>query len=187
MSASNDVPKPGDRVLLLPGWRDVPLWMAHSKGTIVEVFHERADVACDVEVDPKTGKPWIRRINMRSLRLTGETAAIDVEVRMVEVRMKATDITMDTPVGEVTDAVRRGDFTLDDVRAEVPRIDAEIDERRAGEARALAVVGAVEGHRKSVWSSRYVVGGDGSRYYLVKCGRASWRVDLSLQRWEKIA
>ncbi len=94
--------------------------------------------------------------------------------------MKAEDITPDTSVGDVCDAIDRGDFTWVDLYAQGPRLQRELAARVGDAQRAWNTVRCTDRlgfKRKGTWAARYVVGGDGSKFFLVTCGRASWHVD----------
>lgn len=61
----------GDEVQLLPGWREVPLALAHTKGKIVKLYRKRADVDIYAERMPGGG-PSIRRIPKDQLKLVSK-------------------------------------------------------------------------------------------------------------------
>lgn len=98
--------------------------------------------------------------------------------------MKLDEITIDTPLGLVFDAIERGDFSRSEFYALFHgRLDQEHEERKGGANKAIEAVKAFE-NRKSprvgYWYSKFVRLGDlcdGPGVYLVKCGQSAWHVD----------
>jgi hypothetical protein len=96
--------------------------------------------------------------------------------------MRPEDITIDSTADEVCRAIERGEFTWDDYKAQVPRLEAQSKARKDGALKAIDLVQvqdvACRSRRVSkAWRSKYIVGGDKSRFYLVTCGRGAWHVD----------
>lgn len=94
--------------------------------------------------------------------------------------MKLEDTNMDAALGEVDEAIARGDFTLSEFIAQFPRFGLESEQRRIDTPRAVDAVKAFENRKRprtAKWASRHVIGGDKSKFYLVTCGRAAWHVD----------
>ena len=98
--------------------------------------------------------------------------------------MKLEEITPDTPLGDIDDAIDRGDFTLEEFGEEFRRrIGPEGRARRVDAPKAIAAVQASETGarpRAGKWTARYIRLGerhDGPAVFLVKCGRAAWHVE----------
>jgi len=90
------------------------------------------------------------------------------------------DITLDTTVGEMQEALESGAVTMDDWKAQQPRIQAEKAAREDGLVRSIEAAKAWEIRsrpRKGRWTSRFIVGGNGWRGYLVVCYHTAWHVD----------
>jgi hypothetical protein len=90
------------------------------------------------------------------------------------------DITLDTTVGELQEAIDGGYVTLDDWKAQLPRIQAEKEAREAGRLAAIEIAKRSEARKRprtAKWTSRFIIGGDGWRGYLVTCGLVAWHVD----------
>ncbi len=104
--------------------------------------------------------------------------------------MRPEDVTIDTPLGEVDAAIDRGDFTLEDFGALLRgRLRRESAERSTGGVFAIEKVKESENRkraRRAKFRSKFIVGGDGWRGYLVTCGRACWHVDEKVSTVKRI-
>lgn len=93
--------------------------------------------------------------------------------------MRPEEITLETTAGDLDAAIKRGDLTIDDWVAQAPRLRTAQVEREAGREKAIDAVKTGEARKRQRtgrWASRFILGGDGWRGYLVLCGRAGWHV-----------
>lgn len=93
--------------------------------------------------------------------------------------MKHDEITLETSTENIIIAIERGEMTMSDWRLAAKRLRQERELRLQGANRAILAVQLSELRKRprtAKWTSKYAAADDGSCFYLVRCGRASWRV-----------